>query len=245
MDQMTASCGQQGRLMKLLCQPADLIGFVDLPVGTSVWGIDSGVRHDISGSAYSDVRTAAFMGLRIIEDAGTGEEPGFGGYLANVGSAALNERYGHLLPVRMEGREFLGRYGDISDTVVSVDPDRRYRVRAATAHPILEHERINRFADLLEADPADPESCALAGRLMFLSHEGYSSCGLGSGATDAIVSMVREADRSEGLFGARITGGGSGGTVAILGRDDAYGAIERIADRYERETGRGARIFET
>jgi hypothetical protein len=32
------------------------------------------------------------------------------------------------------------------------------------------------------------------------------------------------------MYGARITGGGSGGTVALLGRNDAYPAIRRIVD---------------
>ena len=46
-----------------------------------------------------------------------------------------------------------------------------------------------------------------------------------------------------GLYGARITGGGSGGTVAVIGRKDASAAIARVADAYERATGYRPHVF--
>ena len=49
--------------------------------------------------------------------------------------------------------------------------------------------------------------------------------------------------KSSGLFGARVTGGGSGGTVAVVGRPDAVPAITSIVDRYERETGHRPLVF--
>ena len=39
------------------------------------------------------------------------------------------------------------------------------------------------------------------------------------------------------LYGARITGGGSGGTVAVIGRSDASAAIARVVDAHQRATG--------
>jgi L-arabinokinase len=78
---------------------------------------------------------------------------------------------------------------------------------------------------------------------MYQSHESYGACGLGSDGTDAIVRTVRNAGAPAGLYGARITGGGSGGTVAILARADAGAAIESIAHLYEKETGRVPYVF--
>jgi L-arabinokinase len=49
--------------------------------------------------------------------------------------------------------------------------------------------------------------------------------------------------QTDGLFGAKITGGGSGGTVAILGRKDAGGAIKAVADEYEKKTNYRPYIF--
>ena len=48
---------------------------------------------------------------------------------------------------------------------------------------------------------------------MLDSHKSYSQCGLGTERTDEIVSMAMQAP---GIFGARITGGGNGGTVCLL-----------------------------
>lgn len=59
--------------------------------------------------------------------------------------------------------------------------------------------------------------------LLLQSHASYSRCGLGSDGTDRIVDLVRKemaaaAARGErpALYGAKITGGGSGGTVSAL-----------------------------
>jgi galactokinase len=89
-----------------------------------------------------------------------------------------------------------------------------------------------------------------AGRLMYGAHRSYSrNCGLGSPETDQLVALVRRAGPDSGLYGAKITGGGSGGTVAVLleaGPDGApsaraAGALEAVADRYAEATGRRPR----
>jgi galactokinase len=54
---------------------------------------------------------------------------------------------------------------------------------------------------------------------------------------------VRCEGATSGVYGARITGGGSGGTVAVLGRRDAVGAVARIAEAFERETGYRPHVF--
>ncbi|HWP44037.1 MAG TPA: hypothetical protein VNO14_12415, partial [Blastocatellia bacterium] len=64
-----------------------------------------------------------------------------------------------------------------------------------------------------------------------------------SAGTDRLVRLVREAGPKRGLFGARITGGGSGGTVAVIGYREAGSAIAAVADRYAEETGYRPYIF--
>src|SRR6185295_7412384 len=125
------------------------------------------------------------------------------------------------------GAAFLQRYGGTSDTVTTVDPDREYAIRVATAHPIHEHARVTAFADLLRA-PASPRRRQLLGALMRGSHESYSACGLGSPGTDRLVEL---AAAEPALHGAKITGGGSGGTVAVLADAGAEGlaAVSRVA----------------
>ena len=70
MDQMAAICGEAGALMSLLCQPAEFRGSVPLPDRLRLWGIDSGIRHAVSGAEYGAVRVGAFMGYRILADLG-------------------------------------------------------------------------------------------------------------------------------------------------------------------------------
>ncbi|HEX8117151.1 MAG TPA: galactokinase family protein, partial [Pyrinomonadaceae bacterium] len=249
MDQMTSACGERDKLLALLCQPGELKGSVALPEELEVWGVDSGIRHSVGGADYGTVRTAAFMGYRMIAEmaglrVGEGErrghvrveDPVWRGYLANITPEEFDARYASNLPARMSGAEFLERYRGITDTVTSVDAARHYHVRQATQHPVFEHARVTRFAEIL-AGPDAAERGAELGQLMYKSHKSYSACCLGSPGTDELVRLVREAGADAGLYGAKITGGGSGGTVAVLGRKGARASVEAVAREYERRTG--------
>jgi len=238
MDQMAVACGRRGRILRLRCQPAEVEGYVALPEGLAVWGIDSGVRHAVSGSDYTSVRIGTFMGWRIVADlldvevhARAGgvafSHPRWGSHLADLPPSswqALRAR----VPETMRGDEFLSRYHGTSDPATSVDPARTYAVRQPTAHAIEEHHRVRTFAALLP-HAHDPGAAELLGELMAQSHASYSACGLGSDATDALAEAVRAAGPAHGLFGAKITGGGSGGTVAVLGRAEADQVVRAIA----------------
>jgi L-arabinokinase len=101
---------------------------------------------------------------------------------------------------------------------------------------------VTEWARLLSTSSADVAP-ALGG-FMYRSHDSYSACGLGSEGTDLLVDLAREAGEAEGIFGAKITGGGSGGTVALLGRSDAGPRVTCIAREYEARTGRTAYLFE-
>jgi galactokinase len=137
----------------------------------------------------------------------------------------------------------LAAYGGFTDTVTRVDPTRTYAVRQPTAHPIYEHDRVRLFAKLLERGTTDEQTLRLMGELMYQSHASYSACGLGADGTDQLVEAVRHAGPAAGLYGAKITGGGSGGTVAVLARRGAEREVLRIAEQYRRETGRPVTLF--
>jgi L-arabinokinase len=193
------------------------------------------------------------MGFRILFDrcalSGLDSQPPisadgdrWNGYLANVSPTAFEREFRSRLPETMSGADFIARYAETSDTVTKVQPDRNYRVREPTAHPIYEHERVKAFRELLLA-PGSEEQWTALGELMYESHASYSACGLGSPGTDLIVKLVRERGPAGGLYGARITGGGSGGTVAILGRADAGPAVANVAAHYERVAGHRPYVF--
>jgi L-arabinokinase len=254
MDQMTSACGRKDHLLRLRCQPATIEGHVAIPPGFRFYGIDSGIRHAVTGADYGTVRTAAFMGYRMIaamsgfraEQAGDRirvRDLRWNGYLANISPDEFASQFEMKLPEHMLGEDFLAQFGGITDTVTRVHPDHSYPVRQATAHPVRENARVERFATLLGTLAESPDAASEMGQLMYASHASYSACGLGSDGTDRLVQMVRESGARSGLYGAKITGGGSGGTVAILGAVDAETSVRNIAARYEEETGRAAEVF--
>jgi L-arabinokinase len=328
MDQMASLLGQQNRLLALLCQPAEILKYVDIPSSLAVWGVDSGIRHAVSGADYGSVRVGAFMGYRLMEQQwrqdrrderraeaehlaesgggvlvaaegapvhgslvslalsegseGEGCERGGArrrlgdGYLSNVAPSAFEEHFASL-PPRMAGTDFLAAFPEgHGDSVTSVSPDGDYAVLQPARHPVYEHFRVKSFAELLHGAPVAMgpfgRQVEMLGELMYQSHQvspppspliashhllrfsshlisahtpskSYSACGLGSEGTDRIVDLVRRAGISRGLYGAKITGGGSGGTVAVMGHVGAGEAIADVAARYEREMGHKPHLF--
>jgi len=256
MDQMASICGEAGGLMALLCQPAEFQGSVRIPDRLGVWGIDSGIRHAVSGADYGGVRVGAFMGYRILADlaglrvrAGEREahvrvdDERWRGYLANVGSDTFLQ-FASRIPESLDGAGFLAQYQGTTDLVTRVDPGRRYAIRTPTAHPIYEHERVTEWSRQLTTSASERVDAARLGELMYESHASYSACGLGSDGTDRLVALAREAGVARGIYGAKITGGGSGGTVALLADATAGDVVRDIARRYAEETGRHAYVFE-
>jgi len=256
MDQMTAACGEANHLLSLICQPAELQGAIKLPEDLAVWGLDSGVRHSIGAGDYGSVRAGTFMGYRIIADlagftttqSGADiviDDPRWGGYLANLLPAEYEERFAANVPESLTGDEFILHYGGTTDRVTKVERERRYAIRAPAEHAIYESLRVKKFAELLakQARRSSIGEKMAMGELMYASHESYSACGLGSHGTDLLVGLVRLHGVDQGLFGAKITGGGSGGTVAILGDRNAEPAVLDVAHRYAAMTGHEPYIF--
>jgi L-arabinokinase len=138
----------------------------------------------------------------------------------------------------MTGADFLQQYGATDDAVTAVDPHQIYAVRTPTAHPIYEHFRVRTFARLLAGDAL--VNAPQLGELMYQSHASYSACGLGSPGTDLLVNLARQ---QADIFGAKITGGGSGGTVAVLARREGETAVYTIAQQYAEQTGHTPYIF--
>ncbi len=252
MDQMVSACGPENELVEILCQPAELLGTIPLPDEVEIWGIDSGIRHSVAGADYGAVRTAASMGYRMIaqlaglsvQNAGPGRvnisDAKWNGYLANIDPETFQRTLADELPETAGGREFITTFYGVSDPFARIDPEGFYPVRAATAHPILENARVRRFTEILRGAAPDLEEL---GSLMYASHDSYSACSLGSDGTDLLAALVKGSGTASGLFGAKITGGGSGGTVAVLGRRGSEDAVRSVAAKYEEVTGRRPQIF--
>jgi|YelNatPaOPRAMG01_1025707.scaffolds.fasta_scaffold00005_155 L-arabinokinase len=245
MDQVTAFLGKRDQLLAILCQPAQVVEWIPVPQELCFVGIDTGVKHSVAGSRYRDTRVATFMGRKIISALRrSGGEPDIpGGYLCNVSPEDFVKKYRRHLPGKIKGAQFLAEYEGHDDPATRIDPEAIYAVRSRTEHPIRENRRVHEFMELLRAKGGE-QSYVRAGQLMYASHWSYTRlCGLGAKEADFLVQTVRRVGPEKGFYGAKITGGGSGGTVAILVKKEARQLVRRIADAYSSWAGHYPEIF--
>ena len=255
MDQVTSALGEQASMLELLCQtggdglPAQVLGQVHVPEGYAFVGVHSGVHHEVSGDPYTDTRVAAFIAQKILEVEQNVRPDG--GHLANIAADNYQRRLRATLPETLAGQAFIDRYGKTNDAVTTVRPTANYPVRAAADHHVLEMARVRRFIDLLKDNSGDPAALdrrmTQSGGLMIESHHSYGQCAhLGHAMTDKLVEMVQALGPAQGFYGAKITGGGGGGTVAILIRDrpKVRQRVNQLREQYTRDTGRPTMLFD-
>ena len=162
----------------------------------------------------------------------------------------FRSRFEMLLPEHLSGDEILSEGVIHPDPFTQIRPGVSYPIRGCTRYAVEEQQRIEMFVTLLRGigNSTGSYTYRLLGDLMFQSHWSYTECGLGCKETDRIVELVRE-EASAGtpqsaLYGAKITGGGAGGTVVVLGSTEAQPAFQRVAARYAEEAGINPYIFE-
>nr|POE99831.1 l-arabinokinase [Quercus suber] len=123
---------------------------------------------------------------------------------------------------------------------------------APAKHPIYENFHVKAFKALLTSATSDEQLTAL-GELLYQCHFSYCGCGLGSDGTDRLVQLVQEIQhgklskfKERTIYGAKITGGGSSGTVCVVGRNSLRSSeqILEIQQRYKKATGYLPFLFE-
>jgi galactokinase len=209
MDQVAVALGKPGAVLPILCRPASVADTVALPAGVEIVGWPTGASHDVGGVPYARARSAAFMGKRMVE-AAAGRTWSWGSQLPGE---AVDE-----LPDVLDGGIFLAQWGATDDDLTAVRPGESYPVRAATLFGVEEHQRS--AAALQALEDGEPERL---GPLMAASQRGYDAMGLGHPAATAV---VEEALTRPGVFGARSSGGGCGGTVLVVSEP---GALDDVA----------------
>jgi L-arabinokinase len=247
MDQIVVTSGRRGKLTHILCRPGKIIGEVEIPPGTGFVGINSMVRHSVAGNDYGNVRIGAFMGKKIINEIRARTGRAALNYLTEVSSTEFKAAYQPEIPETILGSEFLAQYKTHDDPVTTVQPDATYRVAGPTQHPIGENERVLQFIAALQAAASGNERAFVeAGEAMYAAHESYrDNCRLSVPEVNFLVEAVRKRGPENGLYGAKITGGGTGGTVAVFGKTTALKEhIPQIAVEYSRRVGATPDIFE-
>lgn len=253
MDQVTAAAGTSTKILSILCQPDKILEFVSCPLNVSFVGIYTKVRRSTTSTAYVDTRTGTFMGLTILKAAFSSEadldseegsvarkisEALADNYLCNLSVQDFREQCEHLLPEQMHGDEFLDKYGETVDTATQVDPEKLYFVRSRVQHAIYENARVRQFIAALKNADKDTEHIqdylSEAGHLMYESNASYRDfAGLGSREVDGLVNIARKIGEQGGIYGAKITGGGGGGTVALLCHGNVENSLTQILAAYK------------
>jgi L-arabinokinase len=247
MDQIAVASGRESKLTHILCRPGAIVGEVEIPPGTGFVGINSMVRHSVAGNAYGNVRIGAFMGKKIINEIRARTGRAALNYLTEISSAEFKNEYEKEIPETMLGSEFLAKYKTHDDPVTIIQPDATYRVIGPTRHPVAENERVLKFiAALQAAKGGDEKALVTAGELMYGAHESYrDNCKLSVPEVNFLVEAVQKRGAKAGLYGAKITGGGTGGTVAVFGQIAALKEhIPQIAVEFSRRVGVMPDIFE-
>ncbi len=211
MDQVAVAAGTPAAILPILCRPASITASVTLPTGTEVVGWPSDADHEVAGRPYATARAASFMGRRIAEATSSRRWRWTSELPAELLAA---------LPDELDGGTFLDRWEATDDPLTTVDPAITYPVRAAATFGAEEHRRAERALAHLQTGELDAVAPLFAA-----SHAGYRAMGLGHPATDAIAA---EALARPGVHGARSSGGGSGGTVAVLCDAGALADVEGI-----------------
>ena len=247
MDQIAVVAGRQGYILPLVCQPCLPEPLIQLPEELQIWGIDSGVSHQVSGIEYEAARAAAFMGYKIICDWENISvtldqrseivrytDPEWNGYLANLPHSSFREKYEHRLPDQMNKTQYLNQHHLHTDPFTPLKDHVAYNIKANTRYAVEENYRVQLFSELSRGASlsGSKRSFMLMGELMYQSHYAYTECGLGSNATDFLVGLCKTEGVESGIYGAKITGGGAGGTVAILAEKSAKSTIEKIFVNY-------------
>jgi len=123
---------------------------------------------------------------------------------------------------------------DLDDHADALDPTVLRRAR----HVVSENRRVQEAAGALRAGDYDR-----LGELVSASHEGYrTEFEVSFAEADGLVDLARE---HPGAYGARLTGGGFGGSVLVLARAaEAPAVAADLARDYEAETGIEPTIYE-
>ena len=266
MDQVTSVAGMSAKILSILCQPGEILEFVSGPSSVSFIGIYTKVRRSTTSTAYIDTRTGTFMGLTILKAAFASDpdtnssssqqdcpprnisEVLADNYLCNLSVEEFHEQCEPLLPEQMRGEEFLNTYGETVDTATHVEPEKFYVIKDRVEHAIYENARVQQFITAIKNADNDPDHTPdhlrEAGNLMYESNASYRDlAGLGSPEVDGLVNIARKIGKRGGIYGAKITGGGGGGTVALLCHGNAESSLTQILAAYKLAWGIDAELI--
>ncbi|MDD8025984.1 MAG: galactokinase [Acidobacteriota bacterium] len=210
-------------------------------------GVKCGLLDQIS-SLFGRADSLVFTDFRSLDVRTVGLPPGTAFLIANTAvkhtlvDSEYNERrqrceqaaayFARVLGDRIKALRDVS-WNDLEAHRGSLDP----AIWRRAAHPVGENERVLKGVALLEAGDA-----AGFGRLMFESHQ--SSMIYFENSCPELDTLVETARTTPGVWGARLSGGGFGGSIVALIETDKAAAIGRtLAGAYEKAHGHAIEPF--
>lgn len=225
-------------------QPQTLCEPLLLPDNVTVRGIITRLARPTTHQRMVETRTCSEMGHRLILDLLRQDGVPFDAAnhrLASVTPPEFVERYRDRMPSRITRDAFVNQFGTLRGLDDGfANPKGIYKIRSRAEHHIYENKRVHDFVTLIARARRTGGDAALiaAGELMYASHWSHSQrCGIGGVEADRLVKLIREQGDAAGLYGAKVTGGGLGGELVVLMRNDeqANAALNRAVDQARRE----------
>lgn len=222
---MTAFCGApDGSLLRMQFRPNPLCEVLALPTGIVMTTLRTQLTRPTTRARLLETRLCAEMGERMIHDLRRrdGHEPGMAS-LAAITPVDYVEHYRNDVPQKITAKAFAATFGEVRGLASGTDGRAVYKVRSRLEHHIYESQRVLEFVTAISRARRTGADEALieAGDKMYASHWSHSQrCGIGGAEADLIKDEIRARGPAHGLYGAKVTGGGEGGEVVVLMRND-------------------------
>jgi galactokinase len=213
-------------LMQLRFYPQPSCEVLELPPGVIIAAARTRLSRPTPAERIAQTQICADMGLRLISELNRQDGIALkstGARLAAITPSEYVRRYRNRLPGKITVRQFEARFGPLRSMDATLDPASVLKVRSRVEHYIYENRRVHDFVThMARARRVNPdEALAQSGELMYNSHWSHSQrCGIGGVETDRLINAIRRRGCPMGLYGAKVTGGGDGGEVVVLMRDD-------------------------
>lgn len=227
-------------LMQLrFSQPQTLCEPLAMPEGVAIRGLITRLARPTTHQRMVETRTCSEMGHRLILDILRQDGIPFDAAnhrLASITPPEFVERYRDRMPSRITRDAFVKQFGTVRGLDDSfANPKGIYKIRSRAEHHIYENKRVHDFVTLIARARRTGGDAALiaAGELMYASHWSHSQrCGIGGVEADRLVKLIRDQGEAVGLYGAKVTGGGLGGELVVLMRNDetANAALHRAVE---------------
>ena len=213
LDQAASCLGRPAYAIFLDCRSLDYRYLPFHAPDLSLVVIDTGVRRELSSSAYNERRRQCEEATRLLREMILRSEPD--------NSAA--QSFSALRDITPED---FARYG----------PELPEVLRRRAGYVIAEDARVLRTVKLLEAN-----EFIEIGKLLWQSHAGLrDDYEVSCAELDTLVELAHQV---EGVLGARMLGGGFGGCTVNLVRNDAvHNLRSAVEQQYRERTGRTATI---